>query len=119
MKSLSIFILIMAIYNIAHTQTRLATSPLMNKSQISSGLVVNTIENNEGRASFEIATTNGSITYESPSDFKYSDLELKGDSFKIGYDSNMLACLVDMNVRKSYFHQSQCQFPGKRHGEDR
>ena len=59
----------------------------MNKSQISSGIVVNTIKKNEGRTSLEITNTNGSITYESPSNFKYSDLELKGDSFKIGYDS--------------------------------
>ena len=67
-----------------HT-TRLATSTLMVKSQVSNGLSINPLTG-EARASFDYSMLDSTITTKSPSDYKISDMTVKGTVMQLGYD---------------------------------
>ncbi len=68
-----------------HT-TRLATSPLMVKSQVSASHGSINPLTGEARASFDYSMLDSTITFKSPSDYKYSDMTVKGTAMQLGYD---------------------------------
>ena len=68
-----------------HT-TRLATSPLMVKSQVSTSHGSINPLTGEARASFDYSMLDGNVTHKSPSDYKYSDMTVKGTAMQLGYD---------------------------------
>ena len=68
-----------------HT-TRLATSPLMVKSQVSASHGSINPLTGEARASFDYSMLDSTITTKSPSDYKYSDTTVKGTAMQLGYD---------------------------------
>ena len=62
---------------------RLATSTLMVKSQVSNGLSINPLTG-EARASFDYSILDSTITTKSPSDYKISDVSVKGTVMQLG-----------------------------------
>jgi len=71
------------------SQTRLATSTLMMKSQASNGLSINPLTKGESRASFDYSMITGSTSYKSKSSDSYNDGKDKASYMKIGYDGKM------------------------------
>ena len=77
-------VVFMPSFVMGHTY-RLATSPLMVKSQFSSHGSINPLTG-EARASFDYAMLDSTVTTKSPSNYKYSDTTLKGTAMLLGYD---------------------------------